>query len=73
LNVIVDTTPPGGPELLSPDNNRHENNNTPTFCWENVYDPPDFTYELRYLTGTEFLAIWFDPAWREARFFKADV
>ncbi len=42
----VDTTPPGTPSLISPDNNTTVNDNRPTFTWSSVLDIDYYIFQL---------------------------
>ena len=51
--LIIDTTPPTAPALISPENGA-QTDNTPTFKWSAVEDPSDVIYTLQYSTDPEF-------------------
>jgi len=45
--LIIDTTPPEAPTLISPIDNYVTNDTTPTFDWSDVSDPTGVTYEIQ--------------------------
>jgi len=50
--LIIDTTPPTSPSLVSPHNNTITDNNTPNFNWTSVIDAANYTLQLD--TSTSF-------------------
>ncbi|MCJ7719926.1 MAG: hypothetical protein MUO36_00450 [Candidatus Hadarchaeum sp.] len=56
-NVVIDTTAPPAPTLISPENNENISDNTPTFVWTSVTDLSGATYQIQIDNDANFSSL----------------